>query len=455
MISLCCPRCDTVLNEQAQAGMLCTACKISFPMLSSPTGRVPFLWSEPQACLLDWQNRFNAALADLETQISTTQLIDSVGPATRHRLSHLNNALTRHQRELADLFSGLQVGDALARETHLALRTQLPSHHGALSYTQNIHRDWSWGEDENQQVLEHLTGVLAQTKKPVRLLVLGCGAGRLAYDLHRALSPTETWAVDSNPLLCLLGQRMSAGETLSLTEFPLAPVNAEACAVTRTLAAPETVEGLTFVCADAMRLPFAPGQFDLVVTPWLIDVIDARLADFMRVIYRATALDGYWLNHGSLAFAGNQAANRMTCEELQEQTNDAGFTVQSSTDELLPYLQSPASRHRRVELTHTQLAQRDNAQAPQRQPRHQHLPEWLVSGRAPIPLSPGLQTQITTTKIHAFIMSLIDGKRSVLDMAKVLEEQRLMPADQATMAVRQFLTTMLEEARRFEGQDHH
>ena len=454
MVSLCCPRCDTVLLEHAEAGLTCTACKIDYPMLQSATGRVAFLWSEPEACLLDWQNRFNAALADLETQIATTALIDAAGSATRHRLAHLNSALTRHQQELTALCSGLHVGDALARETHLALRTKLPSHHGALSYAQNIHRDWSWGEEENTQVLQHLTTVLAGIEKPARLLVLGCGAGRLAYDLHRTLAAEETWAVDSNPLLCLIGQRMCAGEKLAFTEFPLAPISAEDCAVERTLAAPESVDGIHFVCADALRLPFAPGQFDLVITPWLIDVIDASLSDFLQVIYRTTAPDGHWLNHGSLAFSGSQAANRMTQEEVQEKANGAGFKVDISEDELLPYLQSPASRHRRLELTHTQLAQRDDQQAPKRQQRHQHLPEWLVSGRTPIPLSPGLQTQITTTKIHAFIMSLIDGKRSVLDMARVLEEQRLMPADQATMAVRQFLTTMLEEARRFEGQNN-
>ena len=453
MVSFCCPRCDTVLERQAEAAAVCTACKIDFPTLQSASGRVPFLWSEPEACLLDWQNRFNAALADLETQISTTRLIDSAGAATRHRLAHLNTALRRHQQELTDLFSGLHVGDALARETHLALRTKLPSHHGALSYAQNIHRDWSWGDEENDRVLAHLTDALAGIKQPARLLVLGCGAGRLAYDLHRALRVQETWAVDSNPLLCLLGQRMCAGEKLAFTEFPLAPITAEDCAVERKLAAPEPVNGIHFVCADVMRLPFNPGQFDLVVTPWLIDVVDANLSDVLSVIYRTTAPEGHWLNHGSLAFAGNQAINRMTQEEVLEKTNNAGFSVTNSKDELLPYLQSPASRHRRLELTHTQLAQRDDQQAPNRLQRHQHFPEWLVSGRTPIPLSPGLQTQITTTKIHAFIMSLIDGKRSVLGRARVLEEQRLMPADQATMAIRQFLTTMLEEARRFEGQN--
>ena len=48
-------------------------------------------------------------------------------------------------------------------------------------------------------------------------------------------------------------------------------------------------------------------------------------------------------------------------------------------------------------------------------------------------------------------MSLIDGQRSIRDMAKVLEAQRLMPAQQAEQAIRGFLTTMHEEAIRRDG----
>jgi ubiquinone/menaquinone biosynthesis C-methylase UbiE/uncharacterized Zn finger protein (UPF0148 family) len=452
MVSLSCPRCDTLLVEQTDQRSVCPACKVEFPILTSPTGQVPFLWSEPEASLLDWQNRFNAALADLDTQISSAQAIDAAGPATQRRLNHLNAALSQHQQELQDLFSSLQVGETLAKETHLALRTRLPSHHGALSYAQNIHRDWCWGDTENKQVLTHLMSVVKDGPKPVNALILGCGAGRLAYDLHEALNLEETWAVDSNPLLCLLGQRMCAGEQLEFTEFPLAPIATEDCAVRRVLTAPAPIEGIRFVCADALRLPFAPAQFDLVITPWLLDVIDAGVKEVIQGVYRVTKPGGRWLNHGSVAFTGGQALNRMTQEELAELTTEQGFAVTQCQDMLLPYLQSPASRHRRSEITYTQLALRDQAQADKRQVRHQHLPEWIVTGRDPVPLSPGLQTQITTTRIHAFIMSLIDGKRSVLDMAKVLEEQRLMPAQQGVMAIRMFLTTMLEEARRFDGQ---
>ena len=53
-----------------------------------------------------------------------------------------------------------------------------------------------------------------------------------------------------------------------------------------------------------------------------------------------------------------------------------------------------------------------------------------------------------TTRIHAFIMTLIDGKRSLKDMAQELEQQQLMPREDAETAIRGFLIKMFEEAGR-------
>jgi hypothetical protein len=45
-------------------------------------------------------------------------------------------------------------------------------------------------------------------------------------------------------------------------------------------------------------------------------------------------------------------------------------------------------------------------------------------------------------------MSLIDGKRSIKDMARLVIEQRLMTADEAEPAIRSFLIKMYDDARR-------
>ena len=50
------------------------------------------------------------------------------------------------------------------------------------------------------------------------------------------------------------------------------------------------------------------------------------------------------------------------------------------------------------------------------------------------------------TRIHAFIMSMIDGKRSLKDMAALMESQKLMPKAEAEEAIRGFLIKMYDEA---------
>jgi SAM-dependent methyltransferase len=454
MVGLACPRCDSQLHVQETGQHDCPACHIDFPDLANGRGNLPFIWPEPGAALLDWRNRYNAALADLEQQIVAANVSETATNTSKQRIDLLKTALVQHQSELTELLNPLNIGEALAKETHLALRTRLPSHHGVLSYAQNIHRDWCWGEDENKQVIDHLLDALkrAAVSAPKTVLVLGCGAGRLAYDLQAKLNAEETWGLDSNPLLCVVAQRMAAGEKISFTEFPLVPISLADTAVSRTLQAPNVVSGVHFICADGLRLPFAAGEFDLVVTPWLLDVIDAGVADVLQVIAHVLKPGGCWLNHGSIAFQGQLPTNRLSATELAEITSSQGFDVALSEDIELPYLQSPASRHRRSEIVHTQIALRGPQQHSQTKKRHQHLPEWIVKGTTPVPLTPAFQTQINTTRIHAFIMSLIDGKRSVQDMAQVLEEQRLMPAQQAVQAIRGFLTTMQEEANQLQGQ---
>ncbi len=453
MALLGCPRCEQALNKQADGRFACGACKVQFPNLTLAEAEVPFLWPEPGAALLDWRNRFNAALADIEQQQFLSETAEGDG-ALADRLARLTAGFETYKQELQALLAPLAVGEAIAKETHLALRTRLPTHHGVLSYAQNIHRDWAWGDDENNAVAAHLAEVLRDAPLPEtpRILVLGCGAGRLAYDLRRQTGG-EVWALDSNPLLCLIGAAVSRGATLALTEFPLAPIDAELCAVPRTLEA-EPVDNLHFVCGDALRPPFAPGSFDLVVTPWLIDVVDASVADLVNVIARLLAPGGQWLNHGSIAFTGADPVNRMSEAELAEETARLGMQVIHTSNVRLPYLQSPASRQHRTELTYTQLALKTDAvsaHAPEKNARHQHLPDWIVVGKQPIPLSREFQTQIHTTRIHAFIMSLIDGKRSLSDMAQVMEDQRLMPKAEAQQAIRQFLLTMYEEAQALKG----
>ena len=86
-----------------------------------------------------------------------------------------------------------------------------------------------------------------------------------------------------------------------------------------------------------------------------------------------------------------------------------------------------------------------------RPPRAQSLPDWLVKGNEPIPLLPSFQTQSLTTRVYALIMSLIDGRRSLKDIAGLMVEQQLMSEAEAEPSLRSFLIRMSEDSQRSSG----
>jgi hypothetical protein len=203
-------------------------------------------------------------------------------------------------------------------------------------------------------------------------------------------------------------------------------------------------EGFHFVFADAMHAPFRRERFDAVLTPWFVDIVSEDFVQLARRINQWLAPDGRWINFGSLAFAQAHTARCYSLEEALEIVRDSGFELVSQSEAPIPYMQSPASRHARIESVMTWTA-RKNAPCPA--PASAGLPDWIVLGAQPVPLLPAFQTTALTTRIHAFIMSLIDGQRSLQDMARILVEQRLMAPADAEPTLRGFLIKMYEEAR--------
>ena len=197
-------------------------------------------------------------------------------------------------------------------------------------------------------------------------------------------------------------------------EFPIAPKSLEDDAVLRTLSAPEVVrDGFEFVLGDALRPPFAAGSFDTVVTPWLIDIITEDLSDFAARINALLKKDGRWINFGSLAFASPEHARRYSPEETKAIVAECGFSDPYVSEATIPYMCSPASRHGRQEKVFTFSAWKErDAKKPG---RHRALPDWIVTGKEPVPLTQSFRTQAMTTQIYSFMMSLIDGKRTIDD----------------------------------------
>jgi hypothetical protein len=277
--------------------------------------------------------------------------------------------------------------------------------------------------------------------------VLGAGAGRLAYDFHQRTAATLTVAFDFNPLLSIVAKLVTGGERLELYEFPLAPRSAAEQAILRTLNAPQPARpGFHCVLADVHRPPFRRGAFDTVVTPWLVDILPERFDSLCARVNALLADGGRWLNFGSLSFHDPDPTARYGIEECVAALEEHGFGAIAIDEREIPYLSSPASRHARRErvVGWSARKQRDVKKVP----RYHALPDWLVRGTEPVPLSDSFKSQAMATRVHAFLMSLIDGRRSIKDMAKLVVEQRLMSAAEAEPAIRSFLIKMHDDAKR-------
>jgi hypothetical protein len=425
---------------------MCGACSSGFPVI----GDVAWLFPDPRQALAEWRGRLSLLTQHLGSE-ATAMRAEAQSPAladaSRRRLAHVATANEDQVTRLNALLAPIGLEQASASEATLqALGTRLPTEQGLTNYYVNLHRDWAWGDEENAASLAEIRAVLGGDLAGLgRTLVQGAGAGRLAYDLHAAGDAPLTVATDFNPLLLFAAREIFAGRAVELYEYPIAPRRIEDHAVLRRLAAPAPArDGLVLVAADALQPPFADGAFDTVVTPWFIDIIGEPLA---RVAARVNLLlrpGGRWINFGSLAFSRAAFAERVSVEEIAEILPRAGFAAPGLRETTMPYMRSPASRHSRLEHTVTWVT--DKVAAAAEQPRQKQLPDWLVQADKPVPRTRAFEVQQVSSRVHAFLLALINGERSMRDMARVLVEQRLMSPQEAEPSVRLFLARLHEES---------
>ncbi len=407
-----------------------------------------------------WEARAHKELQDLQHQQQTAataleQLAATAATATtRQRLESLVAGYAGQLECLHSILAPLLAGRASSdRATYNALHTPgLLDSTTLFSYTTNLFRDWVWGEAENHQALAMLTNVAPGALG--RTLVLGAGGGRLAWDLASGPA-SEVYAVDINPFTSSVAATLSSGTSVPLWEFPLAPISTADVAIHRTLAAADPTPNfdptaLTFLLADARALPFTAASFDTVVTPWFTDVVQTTPAAVSAQINQLLVAGGRWLNFGSVAFADADPSRCLLLTELLELVQTQGFANPKVTEQLGPYLCSPHSRYGRQELLHAFAATKEQSAKhtpAQARPANSETTgvDWLSNTSKPIPALTQFQDQALATQVHAYLLSLIDGKRSIDAIADILQQRKLLSAREAVPVIQGFLEKMLPQ----------
>jgi hypothetical protein len=433
---LCCPRCAAPLVSLKSHEFSCSRCSSRYPTL----GGVPCLMLDPPLWRARWMRRLRDYLRATERTVAELRLEADGGsllPLTRSRVTRVADAIELQRVAVSERFARLR---ELGEETNvnaslLALGSGEPPE-TLLKCYEHLFRDWCWGQAENDQALSLVAGALAQRESGLqgslgRLAVYGAGAGRLAVDVHQSFAADRTFALDVNPLPLLIVQELLRGSEPVLPEFPVGPHSNEDFVQLQRLRGPGQLRpGFQLVFADAFSPPFPPGSIDTLLTPWFIDAVEPELPHTLASLSRVLRPGGYWVNFGPLRFDGRMVSRYMI-EEVLELAEQAGFERPVPIQAEVSYFHAPHSGSRRTETVLAFAVRKlESAPRPKREPVNHGPPDWLRDPSVNVPLSEEFINLKRATIFNAGVLSMIDGSRSIRDIATTLGEQWRLPPEQ-------------------------
>lgn len=430
--------------------MSCTGCNRRFPVLDN---RIPVLVPDPETWLEHWGAQLRLLQQSSErVESQLTALLNSspgILTSTQERLTRLVEVRRSGRQVLDKILKPLDEIAPKLSEVELARLGEAEPGKRILYHWPNVLRDWCWGDEENQASLGLIQSSLAGSTLKGNCLVLGAGACRLAADLHVKLGFDQTLALDWNPLLLLTAHSVLSGTRPRVQEIPVSPLHIEKAALTQELQAPPQLKsalstGLQLICGNALRPPIPPASMDIVVTPWLIDVIQEHPAVFFRTIHAFLKPAGTWIHFGPLGFQGPDLLTHYCIEEILEFAQDAGFEPGEPQEARIPYLASPHSGYARSEKVISFAAKRA------RNPKAA-LPAgvsaghaWLKDTSLPIPMIPEWAEGALKFQSARAMLSLIDGQKSIESIAAMLAEYGKIPKTRASLEFKSLLESLIK-----------
>jgi hypothetical protein len=432
-----CPRCGAAEEQGLDlTRSVCNRCEAQFFDLDG----LPCWFPAGQLQQELWQDLFAKFLeqADLTRE---SHLADMGDPglllASQNRVGELLNL----RMGTFTAISGLLAEGGLQPKKAAAFAHFTPE--SFAQYYELMLRDWAWNklphsgdyreyEDENALALASVMRVIKDATVPLprRILVLGSGAGRLSWDMHCALNAELTVALDQHPLLIYLSHKLvRQNRHFVLPDTRKLPRDGLPHRVEWNLACasgtPQQRASWLPFAGDAWALPFAQSSFDLVVTPWFIDITGRDIKTLLPVVEHMLKPGGCWLNYGPLLYSDQlPESQRYTFAELRELLKLASFDVLAEEFNRVPYTYSPLSERGRMEEVWTFLAR----SAANRDHLHQggewsgfvkktDPPVWWILPHLPIPRF--TQPDLFPESLQN-ISRLIDGTRSIQKLAELL-----------------------------------
>jgi uncharacterized protein YbaR (Trm112 family) len=412
-----CPECRAPMDVRAPT-IRCPSCARVYPRV----GAIPVLLKQPDEWLAMWRLQIGLLEHQGPEKLLAEQAelrAPGILPLTVSRCLAMVEAGGGEAKDVVRLLDPLIPRDVPPMDDFAVKSIESP-----LRRLQHLCRDWGWdgGKNrENDDILSTVGNVIGEGPLG-RVLVLGSGACRLAYDLHRRFGATETVALDVDPLLLAGAHEVVRGGTVQLTESFISVHELAGTGRTWDLAAPfgpldEKV--FHFLLADGLAPPFADESFDTVVTPWFIDIVPLDLRDFLGTLRSIVKPGGRWINIGPLLYLRDTPlSRRFTREEIFELAARAGFGIRKwKTDSGLHFV-APSNGRGFLEWLMAFEALKGTPPQDREAP-----PSWLILPFLPVPTFPGHETFLHDNALVTAIVRALDGRRSIDDLALALTPQ--------------------------------
>lgn len=398
----------------------CVSCAASYFTLGETTCIFPnamyqkVLWQHQLGLMVDAGRR---GLDTLHESASRYDLSDY----TRARVQEHIAAVSLSQDSTVSLMK--EVG--IEPHIHDSLKgMQAPD---LAEYWELMLRDWVWDRcsnsnyaaDENREALERVLSVNDQADPQV-VLVIGAGSGRLSWDVHCALKPASTIALDTNPVMLAVADRLiKQQKSVKFGEIKIWPQMEPRSSVAFWDVPPaHDPESLRHqwhaLAADGWNIPLQEKSCDLIITPWYIDVNGGDVRDTIAVVSRFLKPGGLWINTGPLLFSREIPIQlKYQPTEIKEFLQLSGFELISERFDQIRHLAAELDVRERLEKLWTFSARLASDNAGQLVPGVKA--PWLVMHHLPIPA--GLLRPPQEHPVMELIFSRIDGLRSINDIS--------------------------------------
>lgn len=422
-------------------------------------GGVPWLFPDPKFVLSHWRERIDLFLESRTHEIEElkSSIKSAASPNTKSRLEILRQSKITQLELLKKVLDPMKPGTKLSLPKKQAFGYRLPFNQGLLGYFPNMARDWAVGQtgfsQENKTLLDAVLAIIPESAKTSmaaserNIAVLGCGAGRLPYDIANQFPKSHVVAVDLNPLLLLAAQQVNSGAKLKGIFPAVSPKDRMKPAIEVDLAAPKgPAKNLEFAFADVYALPFQPSSFDLVLTPWLVDILPRHFSLLTSSIAQIVKPSGLWINSGAWAFNFQNEEDNLSLLEAEEVGTATGWKPLTSRLVETAYLQSEVDAHRRFETMTTFAWERTEAAVPyDSRARVADKIEWLSNPSLPIPRLPAFAQSIESLSTMTWVLSQVDGHRTLTDLVKILSEQSGLEPEASRDALESFFDRYLKD----------